>query len=89
MQKILSWIAGSVITALFIVGLAYIEATPQKISKPEFVPGQKILIQADRFMIEATVDEPQRVNYSRKGDRLIRADGEPMEEYVFHTAKRR
>lgn len=35
------------------------------------------------------VGEPQTVNRALKGDRLVRADGEPMEEYSFHTAGRR
>ena len=59
-----------------------------KLTKPEFVPGQRVLIKSGSWTIDATVAEPQKVNRAAKGDRLIRADGEPMEERLFHTAKR-
>ena len=87
-MKILSWVAGVFITATFIVGLSYIEATPQKIAKPEFVPGQRVVIHIGNSTIKGVVDE-QRVNRALKGDRLVRTDGEPMEERLFHTAETR
>ena len=77
-----------VAVAVFGAGLMF-AGLPQsgaKITKPGFVPGQRVVIQIGSWTIDAIVDEPQRVNRAAKGDRLVRADGEPMEERIFHTA---
>ncbi len=69
-MRALSWLAGVVITATFFIGIAYIEVTAQKIAKPEFVPGQRVIIKVGSWTIEGTVDEPrQRVNRAAKGDK--------------------
>ena len=80
-----------VAAALFGAGLV-LAGLPQscvKVAKPEFVHGQCVIIKVGSWTIEGTVEEPQEVNRAAKGDRLVRADGEPMEEYIFHTAERR
>jgi len=75
-----------VAVAVFGAGLMFAGLPPSgaKVSQPEFVPGQRVVIQVGSWTIDAIVDEPQRVNRAAKGDRLVRADGEPMEEYIFH-----
>ena len=75
-----------VAVAVFCAGLMF-AGLPQsgaKITKPEFVPGQRVVIQLGSWTIDAIVDEPQRVNRTAKGDKIIRANGEPMEEYLFN-----
>ena len=77
--------------AVFGAGLMFagLPSSGTKVSQPEFVPGQQVVIHVGSWTIEATVDEPQKVNRAAKGDRLVSANGEPMEENLFHTAERR
>ncbi len=78
--------------AVFGAGLMF-AGLPQsgtKVAKPEFVPGQRVVIQTGSWTIKGTVEEPQqRANRASKGDRLVRANGEPMEERLFHIAETR
>ena len=69
--------------AVFGAGLMFagLPKSGAKIIKPEFVPGQRVVIHIGNSTIEGIVEE---VNRAAKGDRLVRADGEPMEEHLFH-----
>lgn len=62
--------------------------------KPELVTFE-INIGGNKLTVTGTpverFDEPRTVlvNRAAKGDKLVRADGEPMEERLFHTAETR
>ena len=77
--------------AVFGAGLMFagLPSSGTKVSQPEFVPGRRVVIQLGSWTIDAIVDEPQNVNRAAKGDLLVSANGEPMEERLFHTAKMR
>jgi len=77
--------------AVFGAGLMFagLPSSGTKVSQPEFVPGQRVVIQVGSWTIDAIVDEPQKVNRAAKGDRLVLANGTPAEEAAFHTANTR
>jgi hypothetical protein len=84
MDRALSWLAGIVVTGLFLGFLSVSMAVATKVTKPEFVPGQKVSIPVTLFGKTFTVEgavasvrsspESQTINANAKHDRLPLAE---------------
>ncbi len=61
MRLALSVIAATFVSVLFLAGFTVVALAPTRVAQPEFVPGQRIVIEIGRFKIEAIVDEPKKI----------------------------
>ncbi len=68
MLRVAMWTAGLLISTVVAVGFIGLGTATTKVAQPEFVPGQRIIIETGRLRIEATVAEPQAVNRWAKAD---------------------
>jgi len=65
-MRILAWTAGLGIAGGCALLLALLTTAPTKVTQPEFVPGQHIVIHAGPVTIEGIVDGPVREIIAKK-----------------------